>query len=84
LWWHDHQCPGLLGELRMSGCGMGVLRSASTACVTARAAAAPLRAVPVKSSARSSRCRPAANAASCWRMWPITKRDEVPGSRRQE
>jgi hypothetical protein len=66
----------------MSGCGRGELRSASTACVTVRAAAAPLRAVPVKIRARSSRCRLAAKAASCRRMWLITERDEPPVARR--
>jgi hypothetical protein len=56
---------------------MEVLRSTLTAYAMARAAAAPLRAVPVRSRTRSSRCRLAAKVASYRRMWLLTERDLV-------
>jgi hypothetical protein len=46
----------------ISGCGTVVRRNSSTAATIARAAAAPLRAAPVKWRAKSSRCLASANA----------------------
>ena len=59
----------------------GALRSCSMAVATARAAAGPLRAGPVKSLARSSRWRDLAKVAMSRRIAPMTPRDDCPAGR---